>query len=69
MSDDAFSILIDALERGRGRFLRSLSRALAKMPEFLLRRDFSFRYKFESDDDLENYDLDSQSLLDSCVTV
>ncbi|KAK6424049.1 hypothetical protein LTR81_003436 [Elasticomyces elasticus] len=67
MPEHACKILIDALEGHRGQSLRTMSQALSKMPDLLLRRDFGLRYKFESDEGVESYDLDSQSLLDSVV--
>ena len=67
MPNKAFHLLIDALERDRGDFLHGVSRALSRIRDLLLRRDFTLQYKFESAKDLKAYKFDSKLLLDSCA--
>ena len=68
MPNRAFDVLLDALEAYSGDFLRRLSQALLGMPDLLLRRDLTSRYRFEDIEGVEDYEPGSESIIDSCTT-
>ena len=67
MRDKAFNFLIVALETHRGDFLRRLSQALAGIPGLLLRRNLTSRYKFRDVEGVEDCEVGSESIIDSCA--
>ena len=67
MPNKAFDVLIDALEAHSGDFLRRLSQALSGMPDLLLRRNLTSRYKFEDVEGVEDCEPGSEFIIDSCT--
>jgi hypothetical protein len=67
MPDEEFSVLINALERHREYFLHRLSRALSGMRDLFLSRDLTSRYTFEIVEGTEDYETDSESIIESCA--
>ena len=65
MPNKAFDVLIDTLEAHSGDFLRRLSQALLGMPDLLLRRNLTSRYKFEDIKGVEDYKPGSELIIDS----